>query len=295
MSLEDRFRTPDGAARFLAAYDATLALWPVPHDSVDVSTRFGMTHINIAGAPDLPPLVLLHGAQISSPVWYATVEPLSRHFRVYAPDAVDQMGRSVPSKQLKTAKDCADWLIEVLDALKLKDVVLIGHSQGSWQALNLGLTAPERVKKLGLLSPSGSFSRVHWQMLLRMLPVFIRPTKKTFYSCFQWLTTLPLGTAHPLADQFMIGAQSFKPSELSLGVVAVYKDEQLRQIKSPTLLLVGDHDGTCRLQADVERARHLISQIETEIIAGGGHLLPIDRAEAVNARLLKFLLGATSL
>jgi pimeloyl-ACP methyl ester carboxylesterase len=289
MSIMSRFRTPEGAVRFLAAYDATLALWPVSHEALDIQTSFGTTHINVAGSPDLPPLVLLHGAQISSPVWYATVGPLSRHFRIYAPDAVDQMGRSVPSKKLKTPKDCSDWLIEVLDALKLKAVVLVGHSQGSWQALNLTLTVPERVKKLILLSPSGSFSRVHWQMLLRMLPVFIRPTKNTFYGCFQWLTTMPLGTEHPIAEQFMIGALSFKPDELSLGVVSVFKDEPLRQIRIPTLLLVGDHDGTCRPQSDIERARRLIPQIEAEIISGGGHLLPVDQAEAVNARMLTFL------
>lgn len=122
-----------------------------------------------------------------------------------------------------------------------------------------------------------------------MLPVFVRPTRAKFYRSLQWLTTLPLGTEHPLAEQFMIGAQSFKPQELSLGVVHVFSDEALRGIRMPTLLLIGDQDGTCRPSFDLERARRLIPHIEAELIAGGGHLFPVDQADATNARILAFL------
>jgi hypothetical protein len=106
MSLTSRFRTPEAADRFLEAYNTTLDLWPVPHETIEVMTRFGMTHINVAGPAELPPLVLMHGAQIGSPVWYANVEPLSRHFRIYAPDVVDQMGLGVPTQKLKTPQEC---------------------------------------------------------------------------------------------------------------------------------------------------------------------------------------------
>lgn len=75
MSAVTRFKTPASADRFFAAYDATLALWPVPHQALEVTTRFGTTHINVAGSPDLPPLLLIHGGQISSPVWYPNIEP----------------------------------------------------------------------------------------------------------------------------------------------------------------------------------------------------------------------------
>lgn len=89
----------------------------------------------------------------------------------------------------------------------------------------------------------------------------------------------------------MIGAQSFKPQELSLGVVSVFSDEELQRIKMPTLLLIGDHNGTCRPEFELERARRLIPQIEADLITDGGHLFPLDQAEATNARILAFLNG----
>jgi pimeloyl-ACP methyl ester carboxylesterase len=293
VSLESRFKSSAHAARFLAAYDATLGLWPVPHEALEVKTSFGMTHINIAGSPNLPPLVLIHGGQISSPVWYPNIEPLSRHFRVYAPDVVDQMGRSVPTHKLRTAQDCSDWLIEVLDGLKLECMPIIGHSHGGWQVLNMAIRHPERVERMVLLSPAVSFFRFSWQLFLHMLPAVVIPTRGMFYRSFQWITTTPLDKhhPHPLIEQFLIGAMSFKPQELSLGVVSVFSDDVLREITMPTLLLIGEHEVIYqpKPQRVLERARRLIPHIEAELIANGIHLFPVDQAEATNARMLKFL------
>lgn len=291
MSAVTRFKTPEGADKFFAAYDATLALWPVPHEAIEVTTSFGTTLINVAGSPDLPPLLLIHGNQVSSSVWYANIEPLSRHFRVYAPDVIDQMGLSVPKYKLKTASDYADWMGEVLDALHLDRVTVIGHSHGGWQALNLAIRSPQRVERLVLLSPAPAILRLKMQLLLRMLPIFVRPTRAMFYRYFQWLTTMPLdeNQPHTLIEQMMLGALSYKPQELSIGVVTVFTDDELRQIDKPTLLLVGECEVVYDPAKALARARRLMPQVEAELIAGGGHLFPVDQADATNARILKFL------
>jgi hypothetical protein len=61
MSHPSPFKTPEGEARFRAAYDAGLKLWPIPYEELDVPTRFGMTHVVAAGPTNAPALVLLHG------------------------------------------------------------------------------------------------------------------------------------------------------------------------------------------------------------------------------------------
>jgi pimeloyl-ACP methyl ester carboxylesterase len=293
MSAVDRFKSPESAARFFAAYDATLALWPVPQQALEVTTSYGTTHIHVTGSPESPPLVLIHGAQVSSPVWYPNIEPLSRHFRVYAPDVVDQMGRSVPTRRLRARQDYSDWLTEVLDALNLERVSLVGHSQGGWQVLNMALTNPGRVERMVLLSPGAALARLRWQVFLRMFPVFLMPTRRMFYWSFQWTTTTPLDTRqpHPLIEQIMMGALSFKPQELSLGPASVFTDDELRQIAMPTLLLIGDHEVIYEPTAVLARARRLIPHIEAELITGGGHLFPVDQADATNTRMLAFLNG----
>jgi pimeloyl-ACP methyl ester carboxylesterase len=291
MSTKPRFKSAEAEASFVKAYEAILALWPVAYEALKVSTSYGETHLNIAGSRDLPPLVLLHGAQISSPVWYASIEVLSRHFRIYAPDVVDQMGLSVPSRKLQAPEDYSDWLYEVMDGLGIEKAHLLGHSQGGWQAINMAIQKPERVEKLVLLAPAPAIAQMKMQVLLKMLPVFVRPTRASFRKYLQWMTSLELDETHPIVEQFFVGALAFTAGELSFGATTVFRDEELRQIKSPCLLLVGEHEVVYEPKKVLERAHRLILKIEIEIIKGGGHLFPIDQAEATNTRILEFLMG----
>jgi hypothetical protein len=63
------FRTPEGEAAFLAAYDAAMRLWPIPHEEFEIPTRFGMTHVVASGPKDAPPLVLVHAYMATSVMW----------------------------------------------------------------------------------------------------------------------------------------------------------------------------------------------------------------------------------
>ena len=63
------FKSPEGEAQYLATYDATLAAWPVPYQSLIVPTRAGRTHVIASGPEDAPPLVLLPMTFISATMW----------------------------------------------------------------------------------------------------------------------------------------------------------------------------------------------------------------------------------
>ena len=53
------FKNEESEARYMAAYDAILARWPVPYETRYVSTRLGETHVIASGEKDAPPLALL--------------------------------------------------------------------------------------------------------------------------------------------------------------------------------------------------------------------------------------------
>src|SRR5574341_549945 len=284
-TFESRFKTPEGAAKYLAAYDATLALWPVRPQPVDVVTGIGTTHINVVGSADSPPLILIHGFGVTSTQWYPNVASLSRHFRVYALDVIDQIGRSALARRLRSLQDFATWLIEVLEALKVERASIVGHSHGGWLTLNLALTAPQRVERMALLSPALSFAPMRLQLPLRMLPAFFFPTRRMFYRVFQSTTTMPLADGHPLVEQFITGIKGIKPQEIGAPLVSVFTDDELRRINVPTLLLIGEHEIIYNPETVLKRARRLLPHVETELIAGGGHLFPVDQADATNVRL----------
>ncbi len=90
----------------------------------------------------------------------------------------------------------------------------------------------------------------------------------------------------------MIGANPYKPRELGLGVVTVFSHDELRQIKTPGLLLIGEYERVIDPNKVLERSHRLLPHIETEVIRDAGHLLPVDQPDTTNARMLQFLTAA---
>jgi pimeloyl-ACP methyl ester carboxylesterase len=165
--LPSPFKSPKGEAEFMAAYAATLRLWPVPYESMDITGRYGRTHLVASGPKDAPTLVLLHMYLTSLTQWAANIADLSRDYRVYAIDVMGQPSKSIPDRPLKSREDCVEWLSELLDALNVESTYLVGASFGGWFTLNYALGAPERLKKIVLLSPAGVFVPLAKQMYVR--------------------------------------------------------------------------------------------------------------------------------
>src|SRR5580704_10608399 len=111
------FKSDEGRARYMAAYDAALADWPVPYQEIDVPTRLGLTHVIASGASDAPPLLLLPSFAGAAVVWRLNAEGLSRHFRIYAVDVIGQPGKSQAIRRMRNRRDYANWLVDLLDGL----------------------------------------------------------------------------------------------------------------------------------------------------------------------------------
>ena len=279
------FRTPAGQARYFAAYQATLALWPVPVESFEVPTRFGLTHVNICGPKDAPPLVLIPGQAISSTMWYPNVSALSQTYRIYAPDILGDMGKSIQTRPFTKPTEFADWLKDLFDELQIEKADVAGLSYGGFIALRLAFSAPERVRKMILMAPAG---------LLPIRPIFfLRMATMLLPAAILSLSAkqrLLLGVASPLVEPAITQMMTTPDFRYSMYLPPVCTDEELQQLKIPTLLLLGDHEVIYDYKAALKRARHLIPQIETELIPGAGHTLNFDQPELVNQRILEFLI-----
>jgi hypothetical protein len=185
--LPSPFKSPQGEAEFMAAYEATMKLWPVPYEPMDIPGRYGRTHLVASGPEGAPTLVLLHMFFTSLTQWAANISDLSRDYRVYAIDVMGQPSKSIPDQPLKSRQDCVAWLNEVLDALEVESTNLVGASFGGWFTLNYALGAPERLNKIALLSPAGGLLPLVKQFYVRsMLNKFI-PRRFTMESLMRWM------------------------------------------------------------------------------------------------------------
>lgn len=284
------FRTPAGRARYVAAYEAALSLWPVPHESLRVATPFGSTHVVASGPPDAPPLVLLPMAATSATIWFANVSALSRAHRVYAADTLGDLGQSVAARPHRTRAAAADWLLGLLDALAVESAPIVGASYGGWLALNLALHAPERVERLALLAPAGSFAPLSLRFVAAMAPALLAPSRRTVGKAAHALAARDFRIPEPLIDQLTAGFQNLRlRSWLGMALPVRFPARELRQLNLPVLLLVGQHEIIYRPRAVLRRAARLLPDLDAELIPHAGHGLGLEQPGLVNRRLLDFL------
>jgi pimeloyl-ACP methyl ester carboxylesterase len=281
----------------MAAYEASMRLWTVPYEDRSIPSRFGSTHLVVCGPKDAPPLVLLHCFATSLTAWAYNIADLSRDYHVYALDMMGQPSKSIPDQPIRNREELAEWLTAVLDDVGISQTDLIGYSFGGFAALNYAMQAPDRIKKLILLSPAGGLVPLKTQFYLRGMFSTLFPSLSLLTTNILWFNWF---FYHPnlknektrrifdcLSHQFALGLKYFR---MRAGILPIaYKDEELRRVRNPTLLLIGKQEMLYHPVPALERAKKLIPSIQAELIPQASHDLPISKAETVNTRMLAFL------
>ena len=124
---------------------ASVKTIPIKHCSFEAKVRT---------AGNGPPLLYLHAA--GGPIWDPFVEGLCECFTVYAPHHPGT-GETV-RESIYTVDSLWDLVLiyeEILDALKLSSVPVIGTSFGGMMACELAAHQPERISKMIVLDPIG--------------------------------------------------------------------------------------------------------------------------------------------
>jgi pimeloyl-ACP methyl ester carboxylesterase len=110
--------------------------------------------LSILEGGDGPPVLAVHGLGATKGSFLPTVAALSNRFRVIA---LDLPGFGDSGKPIGAAYDppfFAAACIDLLDALELERVHLIGNSLGGRIALEIALRHPHRINRIALLAPS---------------------------------------------------------------------------------------------------------------------------------------------
>lgn len=295
--LEDEFGeyaedvTPKNRA-YYKAYNKTLKLWKTPFHEHYIPTSLGKAHIIISGPANAEPLVLLHGMNASSTMWYPNISALSQKYRVYAIDNLLEPGKSQINTNVKGIGALMHWYNEIFDQLKLEQFTLIGASKGGWLAVHIALHQGSRITKLILLSPLQTFTWIRpGPDISSSITYALTPGRKRLRHALETMSENVDNIEQKYIDQYFIGAQHAKNTLLLFQMIP-YAEEELKTLTMPVLLLIGDND-IVNKEKSVEKAYELLPNVETGIIKNAGHFLSMDQAEVVNARMLDFLEAGT--
>lgn len=273
---------------YVEAYDKALTLWEIPFEEKDINTKFGNAHVIISGPENAEPLVLLHGMNASSTMWYPNIKAFSEQYRVYAIDFFLEPGKSLNQSNIFETSQIMDWYDEIFNQLNLKKFSMVGASRGGWLALNIALRSQSRVNKVVLLSPAQTFIWIRPGVkIINNIEYSLLPKRKRLRNVLETMTFNVDKLSQVYINQYFIATQ-ISTTNKSFFKMRPFSNGQLKSLKMPILLLIGDHD-IINKDKSIERAKKLIPDVETEKIINAGHFLSFDQPEIINKRTLDFL------
>ncbi|HIF9060302.1 TPA: alpha/beta fold hydrolase [Photobacterium damselae] len=217
------------------------------------------------------PLLLLHGfGGSASATWLATMQELSKHYYVIAPDLLwfgksHSLGRSNLTTQTE-----AIW--QLLDHLKIQRVNVAGISYGGFVTYSL-MARPERINKAIIIaSPGPIFSDEHLAQLCQranvknpeelFVPQDKSGIKKLYDQVFIKSPYIPDFIAEQIYDGYF---KDWQPERESLLNTLTADRERLGKISTETLpktlLIWGDKDQIFPLENGIALSHYLQAPI----------------------------------
>ncbi len=252
-----------------------------------------------------PPVLLIPGLGCGGNVWDGTVEALSDRYTCHVFTLAGFAGQpALPEPFLETIRDA---LLGYIEAQKLAQPVVIGHSLGAFMALWLGCHAPQSVGPLvavdglpyytALLVP-GADSAVVETQAQALRARFAGLTQEQYAQVnpanLSWMIQDPADIEHVaaqsnLSDPKAVGQAAYEMMHVDLRA-------QVARIQSPVLLLGAT--GLARddaQRASIEQAYRgqmaLIPEHRVVFHAEARHFVQLDAREWFYQQLEEFLAG----
>jgi len=247
--------------------------------------------------------VFVHGVTLSVRTWVRQLNELpALGYRVIA---VDQRGHgaSVLGDAGHAVEHLGDDLMHVLQQLDLRDAILVGHSMGGIAVQSFAIRHPrvarERVRGLVLLStlcktPLGSQSTRARAAIERMTRRTTPDTSRLWKSPRFGLLLARVGFGRdPVASEVELVRQMLSECpkdtrvEAPRALIGMDLTGELPMIELPTLVICGTAD-VITPPFHARQIDSLLPRSRLELIEGGGHMLMLERTEALRDLLDAF-------
>ena len=278
------YRSYEAQEAFVAECHRRIGAWRVPHELRLVQTSLGPTTVLVAGGPTgvnghSRPLLVLPGAHLAAAALLPLAAALAHTRQVLVVDPPGQPGLSYPKRPAYVGAYGA-WLDEVIATLGQKPTV-VAHASGAAMAL---LADPESMADVVLVNPGGIVNAVRsvgdrvadlrWRLqpgahtARARLQRLAAPAAMLDDDTVRWFELVatharPGGTAPSTVGGDVLGAWSARAGDLRI----------LAGAQDPLFPPGRLAPATSRLG------------LATTVVQGCGHLLPVERPEAIAAAL----------
>jgi pimeloyl-ACP methyl ester carboxylesterase len=282
------YRIPQSEEAMLAFYDRQLDELGIDFEERMIKTRYGTTHILVTGPEEAIPVITLHGGNGNTPLNLSLFLPLTKKYRVYAPDTIGQPGKSAQRRLSTKDNRLGYWILDVLDGLKMDRAAFVTSSYSSGMLLQAASLAPERIAKAALHVPSGiahgPLLPIVTKLMIPWIVYRLRPSRSCLEKAF-----LPMMTE--LNEEFLEYTEMMlRHYKMVMEPPREIRKEEIEKFLSPVLVIAAKKDIFFPASKVIPRAKQIFRNVEVEEIEGN-HLSSSKTLEYVNWRIDQFLTG----
>lgn len=238
---------------------------------------------DVAGPVDAPTIVFVHGTWLARSSWSAQLAGLADTYRVIA---MDMPGHGVLGDRPFTLRAAADELERVIVEAAGERAVVVGLSLGGYVAMDLAARDPDRIRALVLAGATQEPVGLRGRPYLALAWAVDRLAGRGLGRLDRWLLRVRYGPA--IADPIL--ADCVQPTGGSAALRALVGERfvpRLAAYPGPVLIVNGEWDLLFRLGA------HAFASVARDArrvrVRGAGHLVNLDRPEAFNAAVRRFV------
>lgn len=258
------------------------------------------------GSCDGEVILLLHGIAGSSQTWRSVIGPLSRNYRVVAPDLLGH-GKSTKPRSDYSLGALSVLVRDVFDQLGITRATIVGHSLGGGVAMQFVYQHPDYVQRLVLIASGGLGPDVG--LLLRaaslpgaeaVLPV-IAPRQIVPAGDRMWAWLRSIGVESPRGEELWNHYRSLSDGPTrraflrTLRAVVDHRGQAVSAISRlnsrtdfPVMAIWGERDPIIPV-AHAYAAQQARPDVRLEVLADVGHFPHAERPSEVVALIEEFV------
>lgn len=250
-----------------------------------------------------PVLILIHGLGASGMwQWSSQIRAFRGHFNLYVPDLIF-FGKSYTTRPERTELFQAECVMKLMENLGVTKFHVVGVSYGGFVAYRLAQLYPDAVQKLTLVAAGVCLEEKDMEEglfkvsdLATARSILLPQTTANLKTLMKLsFVKAPKMVPSCLLQDFIINMFADRRDErveLVNHLIAGRKVSDLPVIHQKTLIIWGEHDQIFPLELGNRLKRHLGDGAELVLFKDAGHAVHLEKSNAFNKQLKKFLLGS---